>query len=230
MTVEDLQAGMPATLIVFINSKKMEFPVKILSKKKDIICISPIIKNDKTVSFDGHVVHLMFDFMNDVPQVFRSIKLKTCKDKKKNSFYAAKISSASANMNRRTTYRCYVGEKINAQMGTNRKTYDGILKDVSATGFSLVFDKKDLPENYEDFESCHAVYNEFMADIFFNVTLNLTGNIVRVAEVEKDKVVYGCKLIHASPVIEKYIARKEQLALKKKSSSIQQIQAKGGTK
>ena len=209
MIAEEVKMGMRATLIAAVGGKKLEFPVCVAEKKNGIIFIKAIERDNRYVNFDGFPMHLLIEVAGEAPQIFRNVKMKLFKNKKGICMYAIKLPNKAMVLNRRESYRCYVGEKVFAQFNANKQAYEGIFKDVSSSGFSVVFDKKELPKNYTEFTTCHLVYSEYMCDTCYSANLNLTGTIVRIFENENEKVIFGCHLSHHSSAIDKYIAQKE---------------------
>ena len=105
------------------------------------------------------------------------------------------------------------------QFGTHHSTVAAILKDVSASGFGLVITKNDL-ENHELSigTMCHTVLVD-VVDQFSQVSINLHGTIVRITEVDEEKMVFGCELVLQAYELDKYIRTKERMNLAKRQMS-----------
>lgn len=217
MTINDLKSGQKVTIIAFVKGKSLEFPTTILDKKNDLLMLNPIMRSEKCVSFKGIPVGLMIEVEDDQPYLFASTPL-TILSKKGKTFYATKITVPAKKYNRRNSFRCFVGAPVNIMLDSNRKTFKAYLKDVSATGFSITMEENDLPNDYEESKSISLTYNEFMEEIFYQANLRLSGDIVRIYHSEENqKVVFGCAFTSKNILVEKYIAAKERVRMKKKT-------------
>lgn len=82
-----------------------------------------------------------------------------------------------------------------------------MVKDISVSGISFIF-HKDL--NVEPGTIAHIVFNDSEARMKFNVS----AIVVRTAQLDDGRVLYGCRLNQESPAIAKYVNDKQREKLK----------------
>lgn len=220
MTISDLSAGMKCTLLIKIGKTELTHDTVIMAiyEKKQLVMVKPIEKDGKYISLKGAVTHLLFEIENTKPEVFKVVFPVLFYDKRlKEQVYAIPLKQVSVSYNRRGSYRCYVGDRVNVQIGNNRKTVECVLKDVSATGFALVFEKSKLSPDYDTWSDFHAVYNlsnEDVGGLRFGA-IDLRGEVVRIVDVGEDKVLFGCRHLDKVYVLEGYIRDRERCTIKK---------------
>ena len=91
-----------------------------------------------------------------------------------------------------------------------------MIKDVSTTGFSVTCsDETDFHVN----QVLHVILNDYFEDTAENFNFHLYEIIVRVEELENNKVVYGCRLNSRVIGLDAYIMKKERLRIKKQRGS-----------
>lgn len=223
MTIEDIRVGMECIIMTMYKGTTIESPVKItaVNLKKYTVMTDAVFYNDKVVSLSKANNHLVFEQLGTVPQIFQNVLPNVVNDKKaKTSYYSIDLrNKASKEFNRRKNFRCYIGEKINVRADEYARTYECILKDVSATGFALVFRVNSIPRDYEKIKRFHFVYNDRHPDFGFNATLNLTGEVRRIVELEDNRLLFGCS-IPKNLLVEKYIADVERMKQSKKMASL----------
>lgn len=223
MTVEDIRVGMECIIMTMYKGTTIESPVKItdVNPKKYTVMTEAVYYNDKVVSLSKADNHLVFERIGTVPQIFQSIIPNVVNDKKnKTSYYSIDLrNKVSKEFNRRKNFRCYIGEKVNVRADEYARTYECILKDVSATGFALVFKTAVAPRNIRDIKRFHFVYNDHRPEFGFVATLNLTGDVRRIVELEDGKILFGCAFPR-NLLVEKYIADVERMKQSKKMASL----------
>lgn len=133
--------------------------------------------------------------------IIKNIKLSTGRD------CCLVLSPTSVNpVNRRDSYRLWIGKEVDMTLGLGGKKYRAILKDLSATGMGvLVSDGTKCKQG----TSMHVLYIDRDADSDKEVTFNLTGKIINVVELSEGKWLVGCKFAESSPAIEKYVSKKQ---------------------
>jgi hypothetical protein len=94
-----------------------------------------------------------------------------------------------------------------ARVGVNRTAYNVIVKDISVSGISFIL-HKDM--GIDPGEMAHITFN----DVDARTKFSLSAIIVRTAEMEDGRVLYGCRLNQESPAISKYVADKQREKLK----------------
>lgn len=133
--------------------------------------------------------------------IIKNVKLSTGRD------CCLVLSPTSVNpVNRRDSYRLWIGKEVDISLGLGGKKYRAILKDLSATGMGvLVSDGTKCKVG----TSMHVLYIDRDTEAEKDVTFNLTGKIVNVVELSEGKWLVGCRFAESSPAIEKYVSKKQ---------------------
>lgn len=217
MRLEELEQGQLVTILVSFDKKYMEFNTMIeeVNQKKRLVYASPVMRNDKPVSFKSSSVrtHLLIFFRDRTPQIFRNVSIQLTGRDRDSVWYAISASTASLDFNRRKSYRCYIGEDITVMIGKHRTTYKAILRDLSAGGFSFSMEtsKKDCKVG----SMVHFVLNDFLDEIKERFSFSIYGIIVSKRELENNRMAYGCRITSSTRGIDSYIAKKERVRLQK---------------
>lgn len=217
MKLSEFSEGQDLLIMVLFGDQQIDFnsTIEEINPKKHFIYIAPIIKNNKLVTFNAKGVHvnLLIHLPDSKPLLFRNIILLPIK--RSNDTYCYRIHSNidGIEFNRRGAFRCPIDLNTVLKIGTGQTTYDIILRDVSATGFSFVFKNENIPCNEGDF--VHTILNDFLESTCENFTFQLFGSIVRSVELDNKKIIYGCKLVKKTPNLDTYIAKKERSTIQK---------------
>ena len=144
----------------------------------------------------------------DVLCARRGVGITTVQNNGKN-VYKIVASGEGFEMNRRESFRLFLGLGAVVQIGSNKKAVNVILKDISENGFSFVeiedIDAENLP--------VRLVFNDMKTGI------SLIGNIVRKVTVGEKKIIYGCTLTSCNIDVARYINEKQRQFLAASRSS-----------
>ena len=187
MTAAEMELEHSVELEIIMNGKK----TTLISAVEQVIgttaLFTPIQMNGKVVGFPPDcMVNLLYV---GEKQVFcwKNIKLKAVRYEKK-VYHSAELVGDAEILNRRGSYRVYVGEQmlLTAFSATGPKTYKVQLKDISETGMAF-FSK-------EEFDVGRTVRLSF--SVKKGQELPLSSQIIRIQEFEnrQDKL-YGCKFV-----------------------------------
>lgn len=215
MKIEALTAGLSVSFYVRIKEQRLKFDSLILEvyPKKKLVLAEAVYKNDKIISLRGNriLVDMLVTFLDEKPQLFQNVTVLTVKKTDGTLCYSLACATESKPYNRRGSFRCYVGISTSIQAGSNRAAKDAIIRDVSASGFSIVCesDVELLPG-----QIVHAVLNDYINDSAENFSFHLYGLVSRIQELENGKFLYGCRLNNTIPGLEQYIIKKERLRLR----------------
>lgn len=186
-----------------LNGQKFEFPVNLLEKGNNFIITEPIKINGKVLSFSSKEsvgINLICIRKDKVPVVWKAVGISVIMEKGK-SQYKVTPSSEGFESNRRGAFRLFVGVTGVAQMGTNRKALDIIVRDVSENGFSFV--------TSEDVEhSKNMPVRLVFGDMQRN--FSLMGIVVRKVVIDEKRIVYGCRLGVKNNNLAQYISEKQR--------------------
>ena len=154
------------------------------------------------------MVNLIYLREENNPIVWKGVGITTVQNNGKN-VYKIVASGEGFEMNRRESFRFFLGLGAVVQIGSNKKAVNVILKDISENGFSFVeiedIDAENLP--------VRLVFNDMKTGI------SLIGNIVRKVTVGEKKIIYGCTLTSCNIDVARYINEKQRQFLAASRSS-----------
>ncbi len=210
MLLQEMDVESKVTILVGIGSQTLAFDTKVEEIADDGVLTEPIYRNDKMVGFKTKGLILRLQVCNTSDQKvyeFMNVEILNVKTADGNVHHRIISKNPGKQINRRTAVRVWLGFDGVAQIGINKMAYNVIVKDLSVSGISFILHKK------------IEVGNGTMAHISFHdtekrVKFSLSAIIVRVAEMEDGKVLYGCRLNQESPAISKYVSEKLREKLK----------------
>jgi len=216
MKIEEIPAGLDGKLVAKIGNETVELQTTFREAipKKHMITADPIFRNDKVISFraKGLVVDVLVNPPESAPLVFKNVTVALMRREDQSLCYAITTIAESKALNRRESFRCFVGIASSVQGGGNKAAYDAVIKDVSTTGFSVTCDND---VEYHENQVLHVILNDYLDETAENFNFHLYGIIVRCVELENGKRLYGCRLNNKVPGIDQYINKKERLRIKK---------------
>lgn len=210
MLLEELDVGSKITILVGIGSQTLSFDSVVEEPADNGILTTPVYRNDKLVGFrtKGLVIRIQVTNASDQKVYeFANVEILNVKTQDEQIHHKMICKNPGKQINRRTAVRVWLGLDGIAQVGTHKVAYEVTVKDISVSGISFIF-HKDL--NVEPGTIAHIVFNDSEARMRFNIS----AIIVRTAQLDDGKVLYGCRLNQESPAIAKYVNDKQREKLK----------------
>lgn len=205
MKLYEIKDGEPITITVKNEADaELEYCAQVLFCKQQILFIEPIMVNQQMVSFKGENLRISITYVpkDDMPMQWKGCTIKDIVYEGKR-YHILYCVHEGKHVNRRQTYRQYVGYKGVLQLGPNRKTIDVTLKDISVTGISFIsvtqYEKKDI-----------GLFHLSYVDEELKVPIQVTGDVVRIEELEDTRMLYGCRIVESNINVGSYIARKQK--------------------
>ena len=210
MLLEELDVGSKITILVGIGSQTLAFDSVVEEPSDNGILTTPVYRNDKLVGFrtKGLVIRIQVTNASDQKVYeFANVEILNVKTQDEQIHHKMICKTPGKQINRRTAVRVWLGFDGIAQVGTHKVPYDVVVKDISVSGISFIF-HKDL--NVEPGTIAHIVFNDSEARMKFNIS----AIVVRTAQLDDGRVLYGCRLNQESPAIAKYVNDKQREKLK----------------
>lgn len=218
MHLEELTAGLGVTFYVNIaNAQQMTFESKIteVNPKKHLVLVEAIIRDDKVLTFKGKMgisVDMVVAFPDEKPLLFQHISMETLKFDDNTFCYNIGCAKEGIPYNRRNSFRCFIGNPTHIRGGKDMEEHEVILRDASATGFSITCG----PEVTLEIEQlAHVLLEDYIEELNKNYSFHLYGIVVRKQELENGKIVYGFRLNSKVGGLENYLTQKERIRIKK---------------
>lgn len=205
MKLYEIKDGEPITITVKNEAEaELEYRAQVLFCEQQILFIEPIMEKQKMVNFAGENLRILITYVpeDDMPIQWKGCTIKDIVYEGKR-YHILYCVHEGKHINRRKTYRQYVGYQGVLQLGPNRKTIDVTVKDISVTGVSFIsithYEKKDI-----------GLFHLTYTDEEFHIVVQVSGDVVRIEELEDTRILYGCRLVESSINIGAYIARKQK--------------------
>ena len=197
MFLHELDIESKVTILVRIGSQTLAFDTKVEDLTEDGILTEPIYRNDKLVGFKTKGLIITLQICNASDQKvyeYTNVEILNVKTRDGKVHHKMTCKTAGRQINRRTAVRVWIGLEGVAQSGSNRTADNVIVKDMDVSPGTMV----------------HITFHDTEAKVKFS----LGAIIVRVAEMEDGRVLYGCRLNQESPAISKYVTDKQREKLK----------------
>ena len=170
------------------------------------VFFSPIVLKKKVLNFNQlkNVSVDLFCMRNmEKPIIWHDIKLDLIHLDKKTSIYQFQGNYYGTEVNRRNHFRMFLGKSGEAQIGLHSVPVPVIIKDISASGISIISN-----ENREE-EEIHVTFN----DREINSHFSIRASVVRVSRMENGRYIYGCQFGEEKEAIEDYIQKRQRYDL-----------------
>lgn len=210
MLLQEVDVGSRVTILVGIGSQILTFDTTVEEPAVDGILTEPVYRDEKLVGFrtKGLVIRIQVTNASDQKVYeFANVDILNVKTPDEEIHHKMVCKLPGKQINRRTAVRVWLGLEGVAMIGTNRVAYEVIVKDISVSGISFVF-HKDM--NVEPGTMAHITFHDTEKRMKFS----LSAIIVRTAQLDDNKVLYGCRLNQESPAIAKYVNDKQREKLK----------------
>jgi len=117
-------------------------------------------------------------------------------------YYLLMTDADDVRVNRRDSYRVYVGIPGTAKLGANIAECEAIVKDVSESGIAFI------AKNFK-LVILGSIIRLTFHDMKQSMGFDIQAIVIRKEPVKKDECVYGCIIQGKYPKLSKYIARKQ---------------------
>ncbi len=225
MKLWELQPNAQLKLEVIIQDQNYEFETSVTDIKGNFILVAPVRSKGNIVSFasDSVTKNLIFPRQDKAPIIWKRVAVTTVKIKEE-FFYKVVQAGDGFEVNRRSSFRVYIGQPGVTQINFNKRAMDVMVKDVSDNGFSFV-----AGQDVEDFmgATVHLVFSD--GENHFS----LFGKIVRKVKISEDKILFGCVLHSSDAKLNKYINEKQREMLikqREKMNSVRELKNQKNTK
>lgn len=210
MLLEELDPGSKITIMVGIGNQTLTFD-SILEEPSDKgVLTTPVYREEKLVGFrtKGLIIHIQVTNISDQKVYeFADVEILNVKTQDEQIHHKMICKTPGKQINRRSAVRVWLGFDGVAMIGAQRAPYEVTVKDISISGISFVF-HQDL--NVEPGTVVSVVFNDPDKRMKFNIS----AIIVRTAQLEDGKTLYGCRLNQESPIISKYVNDKQREKLR----------------
>ena len=218
MLITEIQPGSNIVIIARTLDNQLEFKTVTgdVIPDKSMILAELIMQDEKLLTFRGHnvITDIMVPMEDANPQVFTNVEINLVKKPDGSIWYTLRTIAGSKTFNRRASFRCSVGTTTNIQLLNAH--YEGIMKDVSNTGFGFICDET-VP--IEAGQIVYANLEDYIERLDESFSFHLSGIVMNIVPMEKNRIKIGCRFNKDVPGIDKYIVTKERMRLKNTKGS-----------
>jgi len=210
MLISEIPVGAGLRLTVGIGLQTMEFSTKVAEVYDDCIFAEPILQNSKMLGFGSKglvLTMIITDADEGRAWQFSNIKVRNVKKHDGALFHEVSCKTEGKAINRRGAVRVWIGETGSASVGFSRESFDIIVKDVSVNGIAFI-----CSNDIEVHEG--NVANITFKDPSSNTRFEVSAIVVRSEEMEKGRMLYGCKLNQENTAISRYVNEKQREKLR----------------
>lgn len=214
MYLHEVDGESKVTVLVGIGSQTLTFDTKVEEVSDSGVLTEPILREGKMVGFRTPGLIIRIQVINDSDgkvYEFSNVEILNVKTKDQKSHHRMSTKFEGKIVNRRSAVRVWLGYDAVVQIGTNRTAHEVILKDISVSGISFIFDHSIKAEIGD---TVHIAFKDVEAKTKFS----LGASIVRMEELEGGKTLAGCRLNQESNAISKYVNDKQREKLRSSRS------------
>lgn len=210
MNINEVPSGSIIEVTIKAGNRRMAFSsvaVSAMEDPKKVLVVEPMFNGEKLVIFKGQ------DFSFEVvaivgeeakPYLWKQVAIATMKSGGGKVYHAILSDQPGKKVNRRSSFRLFIGAEGMLQIGNNSEEINVFVKDVSATGFSFVCDPS------VELRRGSSVTVAFR-DEGDEVRFKLNAGIVRKEEIKDgESIVYGCRLKMESEYIQRYVVDRQR--------------------
>ena len=214
MKIEEIPEKAKVTLDIRFdkNHLRHEGIVLRVDEKKKYILMTAILKEGKPISLkESHVnVDMTVSMPDAKPVLFSDVEITSVSTKDLGICYMVNAKTQGKEINRRKSFRCYMGFHVPMKINNNISVSAVLLKDVSTSGFSFIYENK-----LDIGDLICVVINDKIEDYNTEYSFNLLGRIVRKEDFKGKESIYGCVIMNYPKDINKYITEKERQRIRK---------------
>lgn len=210
MLISDIAVSAGIQIIVGIGLQTLEFNTTVAEIHNGCVYAEPIFQQEKMLGFGtkGLVLSLVVtDAEAGRAWQFSNIKIRNIKTSEDKLFHEISCKTEGRALNRRGACRVWLGEPGVAMVGKASKPFDVTIKDISLTGIAFICSAD------EEVPMGSVVHLTFM-DEELKAKFDLSAIVVRCFDMERARMLYGCKLNHESNALGKYINEKQREKLR----------------
>ncbi|MCF2642744.1 MAG: PilZ domain-containing protein [Roseburia sp.] len=192
------------------ENASLEYRVPVLFCKQEILFVEPIRKNGKMLNFEVPGIQIAITYVpsDGMPLEWRGCTINPFVYEEK-PYHIIYCTHEGKHINRRKTYRQYLGYIGTLRIALDHKTVGVTVKDISVTGVSFIsvteFSKSDI-----------GMFQLNYLDEELEMQVQVSGEVVRIEQLKDTRFIYGCRLIESNMNIGKYIARKQKKAAERR--------------
>lgn len=204
ITLGEVQQNGTLHMEVLAKSGRLEYDLTVLFTAQGAAFVSPITYHGQIINFNRTdvMINILYTRDNEKPIQWCGCLVKTVLYKGK-KYHMISCSKIGLEVNRRGSYRLYVGiSGIATVDGFEGKMHVGV-KDISATGFSFVAPKENLTKEGADVRLTFEVVKE-------DLRFDLSGRLVRKVDMDNGQIQYGCRMYVANKAVDNYIAKRQR--------------------
>ena len=172
----------------------------------EALYVEPFRHGESIISFnlkEGMHVEMLALRPGEVPNFWNSV-LVTKGEYKERVCHIITTSVNGVRLNRRNSFRVFVGLEGTCMEQAGGVKYDVTVRDISSTGIGIMVSGENAPD-FKISTPVHITYTD--GECRFSI--DVEGRVVRKEEIEDGPIIYGCKFVRLYPQIDRYVTQKQ---------------------
>ncbi|MBO6016031.1 MAG: PilZ domain-containing protein [Lachnospiraceae bacterium] len=200
------------TKAVAVDDKRQIRALESISKKLPYVLVEAIRQNDKVIGFPekgAQYVVTYMDLKTKKPFQWQEVVVKQVAFSSGEKYHVFISAKNMKEINRRESFRLWMGCEGFLQDGLNNKFFPAIIKDLSANGIGFIVYDKHLEEASfppKVSSTVLLVFNDESTGTQFKVA----ATVVRIEEMDGGRKLYGARFPQENARISKYVADKQR--------------------
>ena len=182
----------------------INYKTKAVFGKNDMLFLEPVRQGEKILDFSGESLAISVTYAQEDGTV---LEWKKCAVKnvryQKVPYMVLYCAVDAVTVNRRETYRHFLGYGGELQYGKNRKARKITVRDISVMGVGII-----MEEEHEVADL--GLLNLEFRDEEFDLPIQLYAKPVRKEKLDENQIAYGCRIVESDMHIGRYIAAKQK--------------------
>lgn len=213
MVLSEITPGTSVQIVATRGIQTAEFNTAVIETDTEdmTIKVEPIYQDEKLVGFDIEDISLaVYVASKEEEKVFQfpDVKIRSFKASDGTVYQEIQCNTGEGKVvNRRGACRVWIGSKGSVILGEDIHPHDVVVKDISATGVAFVCD-----ESTEVSMGMPIIVS--FTDEKTNDHFRLAATVVRYADAEHRRTVYGCRFKGEHGFVSKYVVDKQREQLK----------------
>ena len=210
MYLHEIDGDSKVTVLVGIGNQTLSFDTKVEEVSDNGILTEPIYSDEKLVGFRSEGLVIKIQVINSTDgKVFEfgNVDILNVKTRDQKIHHRMSTKLEGKRVNRRNAVRVWLGYEGTVQVGGARALHDVIVKDISVSGVSFIFDRS---LKVEMGDTVHLSFR----DAEENTKFSLGATVVRLEELDGNRTLVGCTLNQESNAVSRYVNEKQREKLR----------------
>lgn len=211
MKLYEINENASLTLTVSNANSSLEYEAVVAMKVQNFLLLEPILHEGKMLNFDAPGVNIKVFYVTDdgKPLMWQCCSMKNTNYSGKR-YHVLYSKEDGRKLNRRDTYRLFLGVKGHLLVEETHETFDVTLKDISEGGVGFICSDTNL--HIKDIGRFRLSFQ----DNDRRMSIHLSGNVIREKDIDNKRRLFGAKVSKCNIPLGEYIALKQKSSISRR--------------